>query len=256
MTNEELELWTQYKNTDDPKLKEELIVRYASFVKYVAGRVAMNLPSNVDFDDLVGYGIFGLIDAINKFDPKRNIKFKTYAQTRIRGAIFDELRLLDWTPRSVRQKARQLEKTYAELENKLGRSAEDEEVAEAMGMELTDLYKLFKDARGSLLLSLDKVCYDDENGSSRLDFVESGDADNPQFQMEKEEIKRVLAESIDKLSEREKLVITLYYYEELTLKEIGKILGVSDSRVSQLHTKAVLRLRSKLRNCKQDLLET
>ena len=146
------DFWRQYKSTGDPKIRDNLILKYASFVKYVAGRIAVNLPSNVDFEDLVGYGIFGLIDAIEKYDPSRNVKFKTYAQTRIRGAIFDELRMLDWTPRSVRQKARQLEKIYNELENKLGRAASDEEIAAAMGIHMEMLHKLYNETRGALLL--------------------------------------------------------------------------------------------------------
>ena len=249
------DLWRQYKTTGDPKMRDNLILKYASFVKYVAGRIAVNLPSNVDFEDLVGYGIFGLIDAIEKYDPSRNVKFKTYAQTRIRGAIFDELRLLDWTPRSVRQKARQLERIYNELENKLGRAASDDEIAAAMGIEMGELHKLYNETRGALLLSLDEVCYESENATSRMDFIENTEVENPEIKVEEEEVKQILAQAIDRLSEREKLVITLYYYEELTLKEIGKVLGVSDSRVSQLHTKAVLRLRGRLSRMKRVLVE-
>jgi len=254
-TDETLELWKKYKESQDPKVKEELILKYAPFVKYVAGRVAMNLPSNVDFDDLVGYGVFGLIDAIEKFDPSRNVKFKTYAQTRIRGAIFDELRILDWTPRSIRQKTRQLEKIFMELETKLGRAPTDEEVAKAMEITLEELHQLYNETRGTLLLSLDEVCYDSENNTSRMELIEDTTSESPDQRIEKEELKRVLAEAIAGLSERERLVITLYYYEELTLKEIGKILGVSDSRVSQLHTKAVLRLRARLAKFRAELTE-
>lgn len=252
---EDQKLWQQYKVSRDQRIKDSLIMKYASFVKYVAGRIAVNLPSNVEFDDLVSYGILGLIDAIDKYDTARNVKFKTYAKTRIRGAIFDELRLLDWTPRSIRQKARKLEKAYAKLEGKLGRDATDEEIAEFLKIDISELHKLFDETKKSLLLSLDEIFYDDEEGSSRFDFVENQKSDNPQLKIEEAEAKRILADAISKLSERERMVITLYYYEDLTSKEIGKILGVSDSRVSQLHTKAILRLRGRLARLRDSLVE-
>lgn len=252
---EDQKLWHQYKESRDQRIKDSLIMKYASFVKYVAGRIAVNLPSNVEFDDLVSYGILGLIDAIDKYDPERKVKFKTYAKTRIRGAIFDELRVLDWTPRSIRQKARKLEKAYAKLEGKLGRDATDEEIAEFLKIDISELHKLFDETKKSLLLSLDEIFYDDEEGSSRFDFVENQKSDNPQTKIEEAEAKRILADAIAKLSERERMVITLYYYEDLTSKEIGKILGVSDSRVSQLHTKAILRLRGRLARLRDSLME-
>jgi RNA polymerase sigma factor for flagellar operon FliA len=251
---EDQKLWEQYKANHDQRIKDALIMKYASFVKYVAGRIAVNLPSNVEFDDLVSYGILGLIDAIDKYDPERNVKFKTYAKTRIRGAIFDELRVLDWTPRSIRQKARKLEKAYAKLEGKLGRDAKDEEIAEYLNIDISELHKLFDETKKSLLLSLDEIFYDDEEGSSRFDFIEDQKSDNPQLKIEESEAKQILADAISKLSDRERMVITLYYYEELTSKEIGKILGVSDSRVSQLHTKAILRLRGRLSRIKEALM--
>jgi RNA polymerase sigma factor for flagellar operon FliA len=251
---EDQNLWEQYKTNHDQRIKDALIMKYASFVKYVAGRIAVNLPSNVEFDDLVSYGILGLIDAIDKYDSDRNVKFKTYAKTRIRGAIFDELRVLDWTPRSIRQKARKLEKAYAKLEGKLGRDARDEEVAEYLNIDISELHKLFDETKKSLLLSLDEIFYDDEEGSSRFDFIEDQKSDNPQTKIEEAEAKKILADAISKLSDRERMVITLYYYEELTSKEIGKILGVSDSRVSQLHTKAILRLRGRLSRIKEALM--
>jgi len=253
---EDQKLWEQYRTTHDQRIKDALIMKYASFVKYVAGRIAVNLPSNVEFDDLVSYGILGLIDAIDKYDSERNVKFKTYAKTRIRGAIFDELRILDWTPRSIRQKARKLEKAYAKLEGKLGRDAKDEEIAEYLNIDISELHKLFDETKKSLLLSLDEIFYDDDEGSSRFDFVEDEKSDNPQSKIEEAEAKKILADAISKLSDRERMVITLYYYEELTSKEIGKILGVSDSRVSQLHTKAILRLRGRLSRIKDALMQT
>ena len=252
---EDQNLWEQYKTNHDQRIKDALIMKYASFVKYVAGRIAVNLPSNVEFDDLVSYGILGLIDAIDKYDSDRNVKFKTYAKTRIRGAIFDELRVLDWTPRSIRQKARKLEKAYAKLEGKLGRDARDEEIAEYLNIDISELHKLFDETKKSLLLSLDEIFYDDEEGSSRFDFIEDQKSDNPQSKIEEAEAKKILADAISKLSDRERMVITLYYYEELTSKEIGKILGVSDSRVSQLHTKAILRLRGRLSRIKEALMQ-
>lgn len=252
---EDMQLWQEYKATGKEKIREKLIVKYAPFVKYVAGKIFVNLPSNIEFDDLVSYGILGLIDAIEKFDIDRNIKFKTYAKTRIRGAIFDELRVLDWTPRSIRQKARKLEKAYAKLESKLGRAARDEEVAEYLGISVHELHNLFNETKKSLLLSLDELFYDDEEGASRLDFVEDKKSDNPQSKIEQSEIRDILAESINRLSERERLVVTLYYYEDLTSKEIGRILGVSDSRISQLHTKAILRLRGRLGQVKNVLMD-
>lgn len=253
---EDQNLWEQYKTNHDQRIKDALIMKYASFVKYVAGRIAVNLPSNVEFDDLVSYGILGLIDAIDKYDSDRNVKFKTYAKTRIRGAIFDELRVLDWTPRSIRQKARKLEKAYAKLEGKLGRDARDEEIAEYLNIDISELHKLFDETKKSLLLSLDEIFYDDEEGSSRFDFIEDQKSDNPQSKIEEAEAKKILADAISKLSDRERMVITLYYYEELTSKEIGKILGVSDSRVSQLHTKAILRLRGRLSRIKEALMQS
>ncbi len=242
----DLRMWQDYKRTKNPSIKEQLIIKYSSFVKYISGRVAMGLPPNIIGDDLVGYGVFGLIDAIEKFDLSRNVKFKTYAQMRIRGAILDKLREEDWTPRSVRTKAKKLERAYSELENKYGRSATDEEVSKHLGITLKELYKLFTDTRSAFLISLDEIIYGEDEKATRADFI-SDEASNPQKVAERKELKRMLVESIKELSERERLVLTLYYYEELTLKEIGQILEVSDSRVSQLHTKAILKLRSKLK---------
>ena len=244
---EDIELWLEYKQCQDESVREKLILKYASFVKYVAGRMAINLPSNVEYDDLVSYGIFGLIDAIEKFDPDRAIKFKTYAKTRIRGAILDELRVLDWTPRSIRQKSKQLERAYAELETKLGREATDQEISEYMGISKKELHKMFDDSKQSLMISLDEGDPDGETGASRMDFVQDSGQACPEMNAEKAELKKLLAQEIANLSERERLVITLYYFEKLTSKEIGRILGVSDSRISQLHTKAVTRLRGKVR---------
>ena len=253
---EDLRLWEQYKNIGDSKMRDRLILKYSPFVKYVAGRMAVNLPSNVEYEDLVSYGVFGLMDAIDKYDPQRAVQFKTYAKTRIRGAILDELRVLDWTPRSVRQKAKRLEKAYAELESELGREVTDEEVANHLELTMDEFKKLLEETRQSLVLSLDESEPGSENSAqSRLDFFEDLNTPTPEQRVGTKEIKKILAESINKLSDRERLVVTLYYFEELTSKEIGSILGVSDSRVSQLHTKAILRLRGRLSKNKKLLLE-
>jgi RNA polymerase sigma factor for flagellar operon FliA len=252
---EDFRLWREYKDTGNPTIRERIILKYSSFVKYVAGRMAINLPSNVDYDDLVSYGIFGLLDAIEKFDPDRNVKFKTYAKTRIRGAILDELRVLDWTPRSIRQKSKQLEKAMLELEAHLGREPTDEEICAQLGMTVKELHRLYEDTKQSLMMSLDEGDPEGEGNVSRKDFLEDVQLITPEKNAEKNELKRILAEEITKLSERERLVIVLYYFEQLTSKEIGKILGVSDSRISQLHTKAVLRLRGRLAKLRSVLVE-
>ena len=253
---EDITLWKKYKASGDSKMRDALILKYAPFVKYVAGRMAVNLPNNVEYEDLVSYGVFGLMDAIEKYDPERAVQFKTYAKTRIRGAILDELRVLDWTPRSVRQKAKKLEKAYAQLESQLGREAKDEEVAEYLEITVPELQKLLEETRQSLVLSLDENDPNsDQPGQSRLNFFEDLNTLTPEQKATGKEVKKMLAESINKLNDRERLVITLYYFEELTSKEIGSILGVSDSRVSQLHTKAILRLRGRLSKIKRTLLE-
>jgi len=253
---EDITLWKKYKASGDSKMRDALILKYAPFVKYVAGRMAVNLPNNVEYEDLVSYGVFGLMDAIEKYDPERAVQFKTYAKTRIRGAILDELRVLDWTPRSVRQKAKKLEKAYAQLESQLGREAKDEEVAEYLEITVQELQKLLEETRQSLVLSLDENDPNsDQPGQSRLNFFEDLNTLTPEQKATGKEVKKMLAESINKLNDRERLVVTLYYFEELTSKEIGSILGVSDSRVSQLHTKAILRLRGRLSKIKRTLLE-
>lgn len=252
---EDVRLWRDYKDSGNASIRERLILKYASFVKYVAGRMAINLPSNVEYDDLVSYGIFGLLDAIEKFDPERRVKFKTYAKTRIRGAILDELRVLDWTPRSIRQKSKQLEKALIELETRLGREPSDEELCRELGMTLKEVRRLFEDTKQSLMMSLDEGDPEGEGNTSRKDFLEDIQLISPEKSAELAELKRILAEEITRLSERERLVITLYYFEQLTSKEIGRILSVSDSRISQLHTKAILRLRGKLARLRPVLTE-
>jgi len=252
----EQQLWKEYKRSKDPKIRDMFVKQYAPLVKYVAGKVAIGMPHNVEFDDLVGFGVFGLFDAIEKFDPEKHVKFKTYAVTRIRGAIFDELRSIDWVPRSVRQKSREIEESVHRLEASLGRSASDEEIAKEMNMNLDEFQKTMMKISGTSILSLNDVWYnDDENDKVTIvDSIESPNSMNPDTIVEKEEIKWVIVEAINELPEKEKKVLVLYYYEDLTLKEIGKVLDVTESRISQLHTKAIMRLRSKLTNIKKGIL--
>jgi len=251
----EAELWELYRNTRDPKIRDRFIEQYSPLVKYVAGKVAIGMPQNVEFDDLVGFGVFGLFDAIEKFDPEKHVKFKTYAVTRIRGAIYDELRSIDWVPRSVRQKAREIEETIHRLEASLGRAASDKEIADELGISVGDFQKLMLKISGTSVLSLNDVWYTgDENDTVAIvDCIESPQSLNPDIIIEKEEIRRVIVQAISELPEKEKKVLVLYYYEDLTLKEIGKVLDVTESRVSQLHTKAIMRLRSKLTNMKKGI---
>ncbi|MGE5580932.1 MAG: RNA polymerase sigma factor WhiG [Bacillota bacterium] len=254
----EEELWQNYLMLKTPAAREAIILRYAPLVKYVAGRVAIGLPSNVEFDDLVSFGVFGLMDAIEKFDPTRGIKFETYAIARIRGAILDGLRSNDWVPRSVRQKSRELERICAELENRLGRSATDQEICEAMGMNLQEFYQLLSEVSCTTLSSLDElwlVHSNDDDTVRVLDLVRNNDSEDPLHQVEMEEIKSTLATAIDCLPERERMVIALYYYEGLTLKEIGEIMEISESRVSQIHTKAIFRLRGRLNRWRKSIEE-
>ena len=250
------ELWRKFKKTKDPAIRDVFVKQYAPLVKYVAGKIAVSMPHNVEFDDLVGFGVFGLFDAIQKFDPDRHIKFKTYAVTRIRGAIFDELRSIDWVPRSVRQKSREVEDVMRRLESSLGRSASDRELARAMGVSIKDFEKTMLKISSTSILSLSDIWYtgEDNDKVSIGDSIESPRSMNPEAIVEKEEIKQVIIRTIDELPEKEKKVLVLYYYEDLTLKEIGRVLEVTESRVSQLHTKAIMRMRAKLTNIKKGIV--
>jgi RNA polymerase sigma factor FliA len=241
-------LWVRYKQEADSDARDELILNYSPLVKYVAGRLASGLPQTVETADLISYGIFGLIDAIEKFDPARAIKFETYAISRIKGAIIDELRAMDWVPRSVRSRAREIESAYVSLENTLRRVPSDAEVADHMGISLKELQELLAKLSYTSVVSFEEmwVGSDREDGQSAIGSIKDDTAEDPVAIFETAEIKEILAGAIDKLPERERTVIALYYYEGLTLKEIGQVLGVTESRVSQLHTKAVLRLRAKL----------
>lgn len=249
------ELWAQYMKDRNPLIREIVAEQYSPLVKYVAGKVSVGLPQNIEFEDLIGYGVFGLLDAIDKYDPSRGIKFKTYAVTRIRGAIYDELRSIDWVPRSIRQKAKELEKMIGSLENRLGRTVQDEEIAREMGISLEEFHDLLIKISGSSVLSLSDVWYlgDDNDKISVVDTIESPFSLNPDIMVERDEIKKLIYEVIVNLPDKEKKVLILYYYEDLTLKEIGKVLEVTESRVSQLHTKAILRLRAKLDKVRSSL---
>lgn len=242
------DLWTLFKETGDGAARDELILNYSPLVKYVAGRLASSLPQTVETADLISYGIFGLIDAIEKYDPGRQIKFETYAIARIKGAIIDELRAMDWVPRSVRSRARQIENAYVQLENELKRVPSDDEVADRIGISRKDYHDVLTKLSYTSVVSFEELWVggDREDGQSAIGTIKDETAEDPVSMFENVETKEILADAIERLPEREKTVIALYYYEGLTLKEIGQILGVTESRVSQLHTKAVLRLRARL----------
>ena len=242
------ELWQEYREKRDKAVRDRLILTYAPLVKYVAGRLGSSLPAHVDEGDLVSYGLLGLIGAIERYDPDRDIKFETYAIARIRGAIIDELRALDWVPRSVRSRARQIERAIGELEAKLGRAPTDEEIAAKVGVTVDELDSSLTDISRSSIAALDELWSVSGDGDqvSLLDTLEDDTIAQPAEVLDETETREALADAIARLPEREKLVVTLYYYEELTLREIGEVLGVTESRVSQLHTKAILRLKSRL----------
>jgi RNA polymerase sigma factor for flagellar operon FliA len=241
------ELWSDYVGSRDPALRDRLILHYAPLVKYVAGRVGSGLPAHVEQADLISYGTFGLIDAITRFEPTREVKFESYAMSRIRGAIIDELRNTDWIPRSVRMKARQFERTVAELESRLRRTPSDDEVAEAMDMDVEEIRKFLGQLSLVNVVALDELLTDDGGGAPRLvDTLQDSSALDPQAMAEHGEARQLLARAVEQLPEREKVVVSLYYFEGLTLADIGRVLGVTESRICQLHTKAVLHLRTKL----------
>ena len=243
------ELWEQYKREGSQSARERLIIHYSPLVKYVAGRVGVGLPPNVEQADLVSYGIFGLIDAIEKFDPARGFKFETYSINRIRGAIIDELRAIDWVPRSVRSKARDVERAYSTLENRLKRPPSDEEMADEMRISKDELSHIYSQLSSVSLVALDELMSVEGERGDRLSLIETLEdrgAPSPTEILENAEMRAILTGSVNRLPEREKIVITLYYYEGLTLSEIGQVLGVTESRICQMHTKAVLALRAKI----------
>jgi RNA polymerase sigma factor for flagellar operon FliA len=236
-----------------PLSREEVIHKFLHLVKYVAGRISINLPPHVEIDDLINEGILGLIDAIGKYDDSRGVKFETYAITRINGAILDALRALDWVPRAVRQKARELERVFVELENRLARVPEDDEVAKALGITIKEYHTLLLKIRGTSILSLEEFLPNEKGHDiALLDTLKDGGPDATHV-IESSEVKSTLAAAVESLPPQERTVISLYYFEGLTLKEIKNVLEVSESRVSQIHAQAVIRLRSKLRTLQSDM---
>jgi RNA polymerase sigma factor for flagellar operon FliA len=241
-------LWRDFKDERSTAARERLILHYAPLVKYVAGRVGAGLPQSVEQADLVSNGMFGLMDALEKYDRSREVKFETYALPRIRGAILDELRAMDWVPRSIRFKAREVDKAHAALEAKLGRAPTDPEVAGQLGIELEDLHEIITQISLVSVMALEEVVGSDERGERRslLDTLADAAGSDPTAALEGQEMRGMLSAAINSLSEREKIVVTLYYFEGLTLSEIGDILGVTESRICQIHTKAVGSLRNGL----------
>lgn len=242
------ELWHNYKDTGSRKYREKIILCYVHLVKYVVGRLVISLPSSISNDDLMGYGVEGLIEAVDRFDINRGLKFETYAITRIRGAIIDNLRSQDWVPRGVRKRTKKLQEAAAKLEEQLGRQPTETELAEELGVPRTKLQQLISES-SNLLLSLDESRQGDagqQGNVSLIDTIEDKDSPDPQSEYEAVELKNNLSKAIATLPEREKMVIALYYHENMTLKEIGQVINVSESRVCQLHAQAVMRLRGKL----------
>jgi RNA polymerase sigma factor for flagellar operon FliA len=239
----------QYGKEDFTR-RERLIMEYAPLVKYIANRVAMRLPPHIEVADLVNAGILGLIDAVEKFDPSKEVKFKTYAEIRIRGAILDELRAMDWIPRSVRKVINQMINAYHELEQQLGRPARDEEMAEQLGVQMDEFYRLLKQSAGVSLISLDVAMDPDGKRRDILSCIVDPRTSNACGMLGLNEVKDSVARAIEDLPEKEKEVISLYYYDELTMKEIGEVLDLTESRVSQIHTKAILRLRVRINSMK------
>ena len=251
-------VWQEYRRSHDQLVRDRLILTYAPLVKFVAGRVGASLPAHVDEQDLVSYGLLGLISAIERYDPDREIKFETFAMARIRGAIIDELRSLDWVPRSVRTRAKQIERAIAVLERELMRAPTDTEIAQKLGVSGDELEESLREISRTSVDPLDELWSPSGGGDSvaLIDTIEDGNGHSPEFSLEQTEIREVLAEAISGLPEREKLVVTLYYFEELTLREVGEVLGVTESRVSQLHTKAILRLKAHLAGAAREPAET
>ena len=246
-------LWKDYQKKPTRELREQLIIEYSQLVKLVAGRLSMYLGHNVEYDDLVSYGIFGLIDAIDKFDADKNVKFETYASLRIRGSILDQIRKMDWIPRTVRQRQRKLDEAVKQIEAQTGRNASDDEIAQVLGISPDELLNWQSQLKVSNLVSMTEF---EENGTEpAMDTTYNSHFTQPEEVVEKEELKKTLVEALDALTEKERRVIELYYYEEMTLKEISKILEVSESRISQLHTKALVKMRKTMGNYMDILID-
>lgn len=238
--------WARYQRNKTPEMRRELLDKYVPLVRNVATRMAMNFPPSVEVNDLVSTGVIGLIEAFKNYDPARGVKFETYAVPRIRGAILDELRSLDWVPRSTRAKSREIERAYLELENKYGRKPEKHEMAEHMNLTMKELHLALGDVSGTNIMSLDEIIYreDDNRQVPRIETIIDKNSLTVLGALEKKELEAFLGVAVEKLTKQEKLVIALYYYEELTLKEIGEVMSISESRVSQIHTRAVSKLHS------------
>ena len=237
---EKEKLWESYQKSPTPALREQIILEYVSLVKVVAGRLSMYLGYNVEYDDLVGYGIFGLIDAIDKYDAKKDVKFETYASLRIRGSILDHIRKMDWIPRTVRQRQKKLDEAVKRIEMRTGKNASDEELALEMGISEEELLVWQSQLKITNIVSLNE--YVEQGSEPVMDAKNNSHFIQPEEKIEENELKKVLKETLRFLTEKERKVIELYYYEELTLKEISKVLSVSESRISQLHTKALLKI--------------
>ncbi len=232
-----------------PDLLERIIVEHTSLIRFIVNRIALRLPAHIDLDDLHNTGVIGLMDAVEKYDPKKNCKFKTYAEFRIKGAILDQLRSLDWVPRSIRQKGRRLDQAYAEIEQQLGRPASEQEVAHSLGIELEEFHFLLNQVRGTSMINLDELRWasDTDTPAHGGEVFQDVNAENPYASLKARELRQAVSESISLLPEKQRLVISLYYYEDLNMKEIGEVLRITESRVCQVHTKAIARLHSKLR---------
>lgn len=241
-------LWEDYAKSKSPEVRENIILEYAPFVKVVAGRLSMYLGYNVEYEDLVSYGIFGLIDAIDKFDCLKDVKFETYASLRIRGAILDQIRKMDWIPRTIRQKQKKIDAAIKDIEAKYGRSATDEEIAASLGITDGEYLDWQTQMKITNVVSLNEFLEQGSEVANDAGHSKSSQFDSPEEILEKEELKKILAQALELLTEKERKVIVLYYYEELTLKEISNILEVSESRISQLHTRALQKMRGKLGN--------
>jgi RNA polymerase sigma factor FliA len=243
------ELWIRYRETADPTDRDRLILNYASLVKFVASRVARGLPQSVETNELVSNGMFGLMDAIEKFEPERGFKFETYAMSRIRGSILDSLRATDWVPRSVRTKARQLERAYSRFESRYHRAPSEAELAEDLGLTVVQVQNMMKAVANSGVIALDETV-----GNDRSETITVADRDaGPTEVFDDEELRQTLAAEINELPEREKLVLALYYFGAMNLGDIGVVLGVTESRICQIHTKAVLHLKARLAAVDRDL---
>ena len=246
-------LWKDYQKKPTRELREQLIIEYSQLVKLVAGRLSMYLGHNVEYDDLVSYGIFGLIDAIDKFDADKNVKFETYASLRIRGSILDQIRKMDWIPRTVRQRQRKLDEAVKQIEAQTGKTASDDEIAQVLGISSDELLNWQSQLKVTNVISLDEFA---ETGPEPvMDATHNSHFTQPEELVTKEELKTMLVKSLDNLTEKERKVIELYYYDDLTLKEISNILDVSESRVSQLHTKGLIKMR-KVMGPYMDILTT